>query len=300
MVKISKLLDSLIRKFELLKYNIAFIDCTYGELLETKTFNYHLLKHNESNWFADPFILDVDENTITLLVEEFNYKRWKGEISRLLIDRSNYKLIKKESILKLSTHISYPIIKRSDKDIYIYPENGESGNLICYRYVDGSLLKDYLILEGRLADATITDLFGDEYLFCTKLPDCSGKKLWIYKLVDSAWVLFQIQEFDEKIARMAGSFFKVGDSVYRPAQDCNECYGHGTVIQKVELLDGKFVFEEINRYFSPDKRMNHGIHTLNSYKGITVVDMEGFEWPILAKFASLLRFIFKNEAIEES
>jgi len=297
---IRRLIDAIIRKCELLKYNIAFVDCNYEDLLSAKTFDYHLLKHKESNWFADPFVLDVEDNVITLLVEEFNYKKWRGEITKLLVDSKSYKLIKKESILKLSFHLSYPVIKRLGKKVYVYPESGESGCLKYYLYQGECLVDDQLLLEGRLADATITDLFGDEYLFCTKLPDCSGKKLWIYKLVDSAWVLFQIQEFDEKIARMAGSFFKVGDSVYRPAQDCNECYGHGTVIQKVELLDGKFVFEEINRYFSPDKRMNHGIHTLNSYKGITVVDMEGFEWPILAKFASLLRFIFKNEAIEES
>lgn len=288
----SSLLNRVIRKFELLKYNIAFIDITQKDIVNKKPFQYHFLQHNYENWFADPFILDVTDHHIILLCEEYDYKRWKGHISKLIVDRNSKKLLSKDPVLILDTHLSYPAILRKDNEVFVCPENGSSGEFICYKLQNDTLVKNKIILNVPLADATITDFFGDRYLFCTKLSECSGCNLTIYHEIEQdKWEFYQTVHFSENIARMAGDFFKIGETVYRPAQDCNKCYGHGTLIQKVDLIDGKFEFTEVTRYFSPDKRMSHGIHTLNSYKGITVVDMEGYEWPILARIAKILRWI---------
>lgn len=287
------ILGRLIRKCELLKYNIAFIDETREEITKGKELHYQFMKHNKRNWFADPFILDVTDSHIILLVEEYDYKRWKGHISQLIIDKATKVLLDVKPLLVLDTHLSYPAIIREKSNVYVYPESAASGALKGYVYTEDELIEQDTILEGSFADATITHFFGDRYLFCTRLSECSGCNLTIYHETEPGkWLFHQTVHFPENIARMAGDFFKIGNTVYRPAQDCNECYGHGTVIQKVEFIEGKFVFSEVTRYNSPDRRMNHGIHTLNSYKGITVVDMEGYEWPILAKFAKCLRCFY--------
>lgn len=70
-------------------------------------------------FFADPFILNVDDKTIEILVEEFQYKINKGIIVRLLIDLSSYTLIERTIVLECETHLSYPIIYR-DKKIFIF------------------------------------------------------------------------------------------------------------------------------------------------------------------------------------
>lgn len=289
--KNNSILVRIIRKFELLKYNIAFLDNDLKSIVQGEKLSYNLLKHNDKNWFADPFILDVTEEHIILLVEEYNYKRWKGEIAKLVVDRNTYSLLEKHTLLVLDTHLSYPAIVRNGNDVIVYPENGSSNELYTYNYNKSlnRLKKSEQLLEMAVADATITDLFGDRFLFCTKQHVCSGKELSIFKEINRKWEEYQTVVFDEKIARMAGDFFEIKGTIYRPAQDCNESYGHGTVIQKVEFVGNKFVFTNVTRYFSPDKRLNQGIHTLNSYKNVTVVDMEGYEWPLLAKIAKSLR-----------
>lgn len=282
----------IINKCELLKYNVAFVENMYDGILNNGQLNYSLMKHHKKNWFADPFILDVTDEYIILLVEEYDYTYWKGHISKLIIDKKSKRLISVKPILSLGTHLSYPAIIREKGCVYVYPESAASGRLKKYIYSEDELKETETILNGSYADATIADFFGDRYLFCTKLSECSGCNLTIYHEIEQdKWEFYQTVHFSENIARMAGDFFKIGETVYRPAQDCNECYGHGTVIQKVDFVDGKFDFTEVTRYFSPDKRMSHGIHTLNSYKGVTVVDMEGYEWPILAKVAKMLRWI---------
>lgn len=47
---------------------------------------YHWIKDDyKRGWFADPFILDVSNNYMILLVEEFVYKLHRGVISKLVI-----------------------------------------------------------------------------------------------------------------------------------------------------------------------------------------------------------------------
>lgn len=39
--------------------------------------------------------------------------------------------------------------------------------------------------------------------------------------------------FQSNVARNAGDAFYIDEQMYRPAQDCNKCYGNGIEIQKV-------------------------------------------------------------------
>lgn len=267
------------RKLQATKYTIAIVDNSVGSIVKGEPLRYKKMVYdNPGTWYADPFVLDVEDDNVYILAEEMVYSLGHARISKLIVDRKNMRLKKVIPLLTLSTHLSYPAIIRKNGKVYVYPESGATDKLTKYLYdeTNEKLIEDSVIMEGPLADATITDFFGGEYLFCTKLPDCNGKTLFIYKKDEAGeFKPFQTYTFNENIARMAGDFFKIGDTIFRPAQDCNISYGNGTVIQKVELNNDKFEFVEVTRYFSPDSIYNTGIHTLNTYKGVTVVDLDG-------------------------
>ena len=101
------------------RWNIGFIYESLDKILLGAPISIKVVKHNyKDGWFADPFILDVDENYICLLVEELYYPTGKGRISKLTIQRKNNRLLKVEPILQLSSHLSFPAIKsRSGESI---------------------------------------------------------------------------------------------------------------------------------------------------------------------------------------
>ena len=95
------------------------------------------MKHSyRDRWFADPFILDVNDSEIILLAEEVEDKMQQGVISKLVIDRASYVLKSKKTILELPTHLSFPVIMREGNKILVYPESGASGKLTMYECPD--------------------------------------------------------------------------------------------------------------------------------------------------------------------
>lgn len=275
------------RNLQAIGWTIAIVDNSLEEIVQGTELKYRKIKFKSKGvWYADPFILDVTDTHYHILVEEYLYSLNRARISKIIVNKETMELEKVIPLLSLPTHLSYPAIIREEDKIYVYPENGLSGKLTRYIYDKEKevLLEDRIIMEGALADATITFLYGSEFLFCTRLPDCNGKDLEIYKQNERGqFELFQIYKFKENVARMAGDVVEVCGNVYRFAQDCNRSYGNGTVVQKIDFNNNSFEFTEIARYFSNDKEYPVGIHTINSYKGVVVIDLFGkARYPICA------------------
>ncbi len=242
---------------------------------------------HRGGWFADPFVLEVTDTTISLLAEEFRFNTGKGRIVRLDVDREMLEL-KNVSVLIDDCHLSFPFVllpieyskavgerckvqgSKSDdslpfrggqrrlRDVMIFPETGKEGQWRCYRLnlETNECVMDYVICEEPLVDAVIYE----NNVFATAFSDPNGKILGIYEICENGFQLVRTITFDENVARNAGAFFKIGEKVYRPAQECNEWYGHALSIQEFKNGD----FKEVRRI--------PGFHTLNSYQGVTVVD----------------------------
>lgn len=264
-------------------WNIGFIcnplvDIIDGNSLTVKWLTNRLTK---KNWFADPFLLDVTENVIILLAEEWCENVGRGRISRLVIDRNSFELLSINSVLELNTHLSFPIIERIGEEVYIYPENGAAGGLWRYKYdvSSNTVSEKQQICNVPVADAVITEEFGERFMFATEQPNPNGNILSIFQWDKEAGLFVKCTEysFPENVARMAGSFFKVGDKIYRPAQECNVQYGHAITIQEVEQFENSWKFKEIRRLYSPHPQLNVGMHTLNIYKDVIVTDVLGFK-----------------------
>ena len=276
-------------------WNIGFIQNSLESILLGDQLQVKWMIHNcRNSWFADPFILDVTNDEIHVLVEEFCEPLQRGRIARLILDRGTYMLKKKDVVLELPTHLSFPAIIRKNGKIYLYPENGESKELNLYQYIPESneCIKVETILSEAVADAVITEIDDKKYLFCTKQPNPNGNVLNVYQKDSSG--LFQPREeytFEEHVARMAGDFFTYNGKLYRPTQECNIQYGHAVTLQEVTEENGKFHFREVRRMYSVHPRLTVGMHTFNMYKGLIVTDALGFHNMWIRKILKLFGII---------
>lgn len=275
-------------------WNIGFIEEGLSDTLTNKKPKIHWVKKRiNDRWFADPFILDVTDSEIIILAEEFCYNVHRGRIARVIIDRKTYEEKSFEIILELPTHLSFPFIIRKNEKIYLMPENSASGCSTVYEYNDDNrkLTPLHHIAEEPFADATIFEVEGQSYLCTTMLPDTNSKSVKIYTLnKDDLKVVDRVAtvEFPIVCGRNAGEVFSVDGKFYRPAQDCTKCYGHGVILQQMTIKEGKWVFEDVNRFYPNTFKYNQGLHTFNNYKGLIVIDARGFRNPIMGRLLTLL------------
>ncbi len=287
-----KLKDRLIHYIKDTKYNIGFIDGDLKDIIKgIQPIKVNWLNHPyKDRWFADPFILDVTDNEIWVLVEEWYDPIQRGRISKLIIDKQTYKLKDILVLLELDSHLSFPAIRRAQDGIYVYPENSATGKLSEYKYIPKTEKMEFssIIANDPLTDAIQTDIFGEKLLFSTRLPDANGKDLYIYQYSEKTKTFKEVSQYhyNENLSRSAGDFFKYGEKVYRPSQVCIKSYGDAVSIQKVEYNNGHFHEKEVRRIYSPHPDLDLGFHTFNTYKGVIVVDGVGYR---RAKICRLLR-----------
>ena len=263
------------------KYNIGFVDGSLESIIQGEPIKVNWLKHSyKDRWFADPFILDVTENEIIVLVEEWYDPINRGRISKLIIDKYSYKLKELKVMIDEGFHMSFPAITRKSDGIYIQPECGLTRGLIEYKYdvKNDKFDKVRMISDLPLADSVRNDFFGKDLMFSTKLPDANGKELGIYSWDETSqqYTLMDYYHFDENISRMAGIFFENQGRYYRPAQVCVKSYGDAVSIQEVTFKDGVWNFNEIRKIYSPNPDLDLGFHTFNVYKDWIVVDAIGY------------------------
>lgn len=271
-------------------WNIGFIEEPIEVTLNSKDpVIIQWMKHDyRDRWFADPFILDVDEGNFYVLVEDFVRSKNKAGISLLTIDRKDYKLKKLEVVLEEQTHLSFPVIIRDSDNLCICPENGASGVFKMYKFVLEKRRFEFkqMIFEKALADAVLFQINKDSYLITTEGEEMNGRILNFYKKTDSGFVLDRQISFDRSIARNAGDWFELNGKYYRPAQDCGLRYGAALELQEFNPID--FSLRTIRRFEPSSKKYNLGIHTFNHYQGVSVVDGYGYDHPLLAGFLNML------------
>lgn len=274
-------------EYSSIQWEIGIVEGGIDEIMQG---NYHVrwLQHTYNDrWFADPFILDVNKEQIVLLVEEYLYDQKKGRIAELIVDRNTMQITQNKTLLEKTTHLSFPSILRTNEKIYVYPENSAEGRLEIYEYKDNSLLFEGILCDEPLTDAVITNCFHDNRIYATKMPNPNGNIIGCYKADDlcEKYSLSSTIEFNGNDARMAGDFFEYKGLFYKPSQDCNVRYGKA--INLYETDDG-LDFHLHSTLFSTHPKLREGMHTLNSYKEMAVVDVVGYKHPF---FGRLIRFL---------
>lgn len=277
-------------KVKLMHYtwDLAIIDYKETDLYERKSLSkYNLIKNPyKTKWFADPFILEITNEHLSVLVEEYDSNIKRGRIAMLKIQKSNWQIVDCQILLDLPTHLSFPVIYRKNDTIYIHPENSASGNSIIYKYdiINEKFKKVNIVAEIPYTDAIIADYWGnnDFYLFATKIPDPNGNNLLIYhsKEFEKGYHFYSELTFKSNIARMAGHIIKTKESLIRPAQDCNGDYGKSVIFQKIDFLNNEFSFTNIGELKPPF--LYEGLHTYNTFDDqIAIIDLKRYDYPLI-------------------
>lgn len=273
-------------------WNIGFCDMTPEELVaEKKLKPIQWMKHPyKDRFFADPFIYKVTEQEIIVFVEEYVFDNPPGLIVELVIDRQSKQLKKRYELLRLPTHLSYPAIIREGGETYVYPENGNSGELNIYRYdeVQHKLVEPVCILNEAVADSTMRRLTNGQFLLvATKYPD-NQENAYAYESssIKGPFEPIGSEPFQTSRAcsRPAGDFFEAFGQLYRPAQNCVGNYGASTNMLEFDASSCRegAIFELIPQ----GRRYPLGLHTINFYEGLCVVDGLGYLYPTLGKWYS--------------
>lgn len=266
------------------RWNIGFADNTLEDIVSTQNpLKIHWMKHNYTDrWFADPFVLDVSEEYIYVLAEEY-YRPIRGHIVLLKIEKETFRLVENTTLLVLKTHLSFPAIIRKESGIFVYPESNESGALTLYKldFEKKTLSPVSVIIKESISDAIITDAFGVSCISATEKPNPNGRVMSLFRKEDGVYKRWKNVSFDHDVARNAGDWFTVYGITYRPAQDCTGRYGGALEIQKLENTKEPS-FSTIRHIEPSSIKYSLGIHTLNNYKGVTVVDGYGYCRPWIA------------------
>jgi hypothetical protein len=272
-------------------WDLAFVKGGMDALFADGPFEVDVVKNPfKDRWFADPFVLDVTDDKIYVLAEEFCYSLNKGRVAKLTIDRHSMTIERFDILLECPTHISFPNILRRDGKVYVYPESCNSGKLDLYEYdlEHEKLTSPRKICNDAVWDASMTDVLGKLQLFAGCQSDYY---LDVYDWNDEVNMFVPVQSIksNQKDNRMAGQLFVYKGEVYCPTQDCTQGYGGGVWLKKV-LRDGENLkLEPIKKLVPPAGLKKLGMHTLNEYKGMVIIDLRDWVYPIAGKIYNLYK-----------
>ena len=255
------------------------------------------VRNYNEGWFADPFILSVNDNIIELFVEEMIYKTGRGVIVYLKVDISSCEILEKHTMLELDTHLSFPIYIHDNGKLYVYPENYQSGSLKIYEFDEQtkSLVCPRIIINAPLLDTQIVKLEGSYYAFGVQFQTGLQKdtqKLYVYQadaLLED-YKLVQVIENLKCEERGAGLIYKEDCRLIRPAQCCEGGYGREVILYDLQKNHTGFEEKEIGRII-PDREALNGnvLHTYNKMHGWVVIDGWRYHYPQIASWYKKIR-----------
>lgn len=269
-----------LKKFLIQTYNIGIIKKPVKQVVQhgITAGDITWLNHSyKDRYFADPFLIEEDDNYYYILVEEYIFWEEKGKITLLTIEKDSFTLVDKKVIIEEQTHLSFPFCSfRGDT---IIPESVVSGKTKEYHYDHSrhEVTGECEILDEGLIDACFyDDLEGNKWIMAANLKN-PKEDLYLYKEIHGQYKKLNDDRpvlSDLKLARSAGKTFTVDNDVYRPVQDCSERYGRQTIIVKLTYLDDNgyeaLEVQTINSFENPP--FNETLHTFNAYDNCIIID----------------------------
>lgn len=230
-------------------------------------------------FLADPFVWER-EGEPRVMVEEFDYFAGRGRISSVSLQG----LLQEETTrgeMLAAFHLSYPHVFKANDCWYCTPEGAESGNVDLHVWnptLDRWTYRCRLLAGVRVFDPTIIVHENCWYLFGTLADDQPRSKLriWWSDSLEGPWRPHRCDPVRIAVdqVRPAGKIFQVDGRWYRPSQDCRQGYGHGLIINRIDVLNPTDYLETPVRYWYPLARSRYpdGLHTISIAGRAVVVD----------------------------
>jgi hypothetical protein len=267
----------------------------------------HYIRGNGRAFLADPFGIKHG-NRLRILCEEYGFIRKKGQLSEIILDDSLSVIEKRPSAITSPHHLSHPYLFTFSGETYCIPESFEAREIALYRAspaLDSWKRVATLVRGVAAVDATVFEHEGRWW--CTATDADSGDnrnlRLWYAETLFGPWHPHgqNMVKMDIRSARPAGTPFRFGNELYRPAQDCSRTYGGGILINRILKLTPTEFEEEPAAEIGPLRGtpFHDGVHTLSSVGDWTLIDgkRHGFVWrSFFARFLIALEGSSKQES----
>src|SRR5262245_48931055 len=230
-------------------------------------------------FFADPFLLDVADDTLRLLVEQYRYSSRTKQLVELELTRSG-RMVSARAPRGLPGRASYPFLHSIGEDLYCIPETSSAEQATAFKRSSAAeWSSDRPLLSGfQAVDSTLLQYGGRWWLFCTKQGDEDQTELHLFVAPEwsGPWTPHPLNpvKSDTRSSRPAGACFTIDGTIYRPAQNCARRYGAGITINRIDELS-PCAFREtpvLSLRPASSSVWPDGLHTINSRGGVTVVD----------------------------
>jgi hypothetical protein len=264
------------------QWQLAYCIRPHAPTPERAFFRMQPLVPPRDRFWADPFCVhDARADRYYIFFEDYRYGMRRGRISCIEMSTDG-QASESFDVLERPYHLSYPFVFQWDGAYYMIPDSSSNSTVDLYRadsFPTGWTL-DTVLFEGvRTADTTL--YFDGQVWWMFACSDTLGvgaiDELYLYwaETPRGPWTEHPRNPVvtDVRRARPAGALFRVGDTLYRPSQDCAGQYGSRTVINRVLQLDKEHYREHVVDAVAPDWDANmERTHTLNSSGRMTVID----------------------------
>lgn len=232
-----------------------------------------------SFFYADPFVLAESTHSTSLLVERYDWRARKGVLKKIDVSTTagNIEATAEYPVLETSSHLSYPLVVRTDGKIFMIPESGKA-RCIALHEIDAAavvLNSTTIIDNAELVDPTILYHGAKYWLFASNRKG----ELYIWHSTDlqAGWKPHAKQPVlvSPSLARGAGNIFVHDNQLIRPTQDCSQSYGKQVLLNRITALDERSFAQEVIATIPPvvDGVAYDGLHTFNGTDGNIFVDV---------------------------
>lgn len=247
-------------------WQIGIIDKPISEILTDEFFfkDIQLIPSPKNGFYADPF-WNLSDNNPMIYCEKFDFSKQKGEIIKVNTNGEEWPVLENE------THFSFPNVCPINNGLLI-PENADSGSLNAYD-LDGKKL--FKMMNQPIIDPVIYPS-NKYWLFCSIFDKHENEELHLF--TSDSPEHWHSHPFNPIVktkngARMAGQILEVNGDIYRFGQNCEQTYGGGISIFKIEELSEKSYQEVFVKSISAPEPFV-GVHSINPYKNQTLVDFK--------------------------
>lgn len=214
---------------------------------------------------------------LNVVYEKFNSSTGMGTIARLRPKPDN-NLKRSRTLLEGKGHLTYPYVVEHDGTKYILPEQVSSGRVDLYLLDEEDSTATYCrtLLNEALFSPTLFQHEGRWWLMGTKKP-LADTLLHVY-YADGFHGPFLPHplnpvKVDIRSSRPGGTPFVAEGELWRPARDRSREHHFRIALNRVTELTPTSFSEETVKYIEPlSGRWSHGLRTISSAGGITLVD----------------------------
>jgi hypothetical protein len=256
-------------------------------------------------YFADGFSIEARENLL-LLYEDYSYQQRKAHISASWFNAKEGSTSEAITALSEPWHLSYPYLFTHENRVYCVPESLEHGSVELYELkpATGKLEHVHCLVRGlAAADASLIYHHQRWYLFFTPAHATNTElHLWHADSLEGPFIphILSPVKADISNARPGGRFIKIGEKLYRPAQNCTLTYGGSLIINEIKVLSETGFIEVPVATLEPPAGYS-GLHTLSFAGGFLYFDVKKFVFipsSSLFQFKKRLRLIKPAKAIQ--